>query len=140
MKTLALALALALAAPRASELHVSPAGKPDNAGTKESPWDLATALSNSKKVEPGSTVRFTLMPASRNWPAIASPVFFCHSSSTVINSCSKSACPASANTCILARWLGYSAIAGISTNRVSKGGIAASKIIAHVTSGTSLRA
>ena len=49
-----------------------------------------------QKVEPGSTVRFTLMPASRNWPAIASPVFFCHSSSTVISSCSKSACPASA--------------------------------------------
>ena len=49
-----------------------------------------------QKVEPGSTVRFTLMPASRSWAAIASPVFLCQSSSTVISSCSKSAWPASA--------------------------------------------
>jgi hypothetical protein len=56
MKMLALALIVTFAAPRAAEHFVSPAGKPDNAGTKESPWDLATALSSAKKVEPGSTI------------------------------------------------------------------------------------
>jgi len=46
-----LALLLALAV---SDHYVSPDGKGENAGTKESPWDLASAV--SKKVEPGSTI------------------------------------------------------------------------------------
>jgi hypothetical protein len=37
-----------------SEHFVAPDGKPGNAGTKDSPWDLASAL--SRKVEPGSTI------------------------------------------------------------------------------------
>ena len=49
-------LALVLLSSRAPEYVVSPDGKPDNAGTKESPWDLATALSGAKKIEPGATV------------------------------------------------------------------------------------
>jgi hypothetical protein len=56
VKTLALSLIVAVAGIRATEHYVSPAGKPENAGTKESPWDLATALSNAKAVEPGSTI------------------------------------------------------------------------------------
>ena len=36
-------------------------------------------------------MRLTLKPASRSCAAMASPVFFCQSSSIVISSCSKSA-------------------------------------------------
>jgi hypothetical protein len=46
-----LALLLALVA---QESYVSPEGKADNAGTLQSPWDLASAL--SRKVAPGSTI------------------------------------------------------------------------------------
>ena len=59
-------------------------------------WSTDTWSSRSRRSSPGSTVRFTLMPASRSWAAMASPVFLCQSSSTVISSCSKSAWPASA--------------------------------------------
>ncbi len=48
-----------------------------------------------QNVEPGSTVRFTLRPASRICAAMASPVFLCQSSSVVIRSNSKSDWPAS---------------------------------------------
>ena len=41
-------------ASRAEEHYVAPDGKPGNAGTKDSPWDLASAL--SRKIEPGSTI------------------------------------------------------------------------------------
>ena len=41
----------------AGEHFVSPDGKPDGAGTKDSPWNLATALAGAKgKVQPGDTV------------------------------------------------------------------------------------
>jgi hypothetical protein len=36
-----------------------------------------------QKVDPGRTVRLTLIPASRSCAAMASPVFFCQSSSTL---------------------------------------------------------
>jgi hypothetical protein len=35
---------------------ISPDGKPDNQGTKESPWDIASALEGEHKVEPGATI------------------------------------------------------------------------------------
>jgi hypothetical protein len=40
----------------AQEVHVGPDGKAENAGTKESPWDLASAIGGAKKVEPGTTI------------------------------------------------------------------------------------
>ncbi len=40
----------------AQEVYVAPDGKAENAGTKESPWDLASALGGGKKVEPGTTI------------------------------------------------------------------------------------
>ena len=52
----ALAFALLMLSRAAPEHFVSADGKPDNAGTKESPWDLATALSGAKKIEPGATI------------------------------------------------------------------------------------
>jgi hypothetical protein len=45
---------LLLAALLLSDHYVAPDGKPGNAGTKESPWDLESAL--SRKIEPGSTI------------------------------------------------------------------------------------
>lgn len=41
---------------RAAEWHVAPNGKPDAAGTTDSPWDLETALSGKHKVAPGDTI------------------------------------------------------------------------------------
>jgi hypothetical protein len=35
---------------------ISPDGKPDNQGTEESPWDIASALEGEHKVEPGATI------------------------------------------------------------------------------------
>ena len=35
---------------------IAPNGKPDNKGTKESPWDIASALEGQHKVEPGATI------------------------------------------------------------------------------------
>jgi len=46
--------ALFLLSSRAPEYVVAPDGKADNAGTKESPWDLASAL--GRKLDPGSTI------------------------------------------------------------------------------------
>jgi hypothetical protein len=40
----------------ATEFHVSPEGKPDGDGTRESPWDLQTALSHPEPVKPGDTI------------------------------------------------------------------------------------
>jgi len=40
----------------APEFFVSPEGKPGNAGTKEEPWDIGSALAGRQKVPPGSTV------------------------------------------------------------------------------------
>ena len=34
----------------------APDGKPDNPGTKDSPWDIASALDGTHKIEPGATV------------------------------------------------------------------------------------
>jgi hypothetical protein len=53
MRALLLA-SLILSSPAAAEHFVAPDGKADNAGTKESPWDLASAL--SRKIEPGATI------------------------------------------------------------------------------------
>ena len=41
----------------AAEWFVSPKGASTNAGTLDSPWDLESALSNTKTVRPGDTVR-----------------------------------------------------------------------------------
>jgi hypothetical protein len=42
--------------PEARHLFVAPGGKPGNAGTRESPWDLVSALSGRQKVAPGDVV------------------------------------------------------------------------------------
>lgn len=48
-------LAMALVGPAASpEYVVAPDGRPGNAGTREAPWDLASAI--VRKVEPGATI------------------------------------------------------------------------------------
>jgi hypothetical protein len=47
---------LALLALQGSEHWVAADGKADGAGTRESPWDLATAISGARKVEPGATL------------------------------------------------------------------------------------
>ena len=49
-------MAILLALLLTQEAYVAPDGKPGNAGTKESPWDLETAVGGEKKVEPGTTV------------------------------------------------------------------------------------
>jgi hypothetical protein len=52
-----IAAALSIAATgRADEWYVAPDGKPTAAGTKDSPWDIATALGGGQKVAPGDTV------------------------------------------------------------------------------------
>src|SRR5688572_6291075 len=38
------------------EFFVAPDGKADNDGTRESPWDLATALAHPAAVKPGDTI------------------------------------------------------------------------------------
>jgi hypothetical protein len=41
----------------ADDWYVSPVGKADGAGTKEAPWDLASALGGSRKgIQPGDTI------------------------------------------------------------------------------------
>lgn len=40
----------------AAEFHVSPSGSPRGEGTVEAPWDLATALAATQKVQPGDTI------------------------------------------------------------------------------------
>jgi hypothetical protein len=53
----AFALALLLAAPLvASEYYVAPAGTPAGTGSREKPWDLATALAQPAAVRPGDTI------------------------------------------------------------------------------------
>jgi hypothetical protein len=41
--------------PTGGEFYVGPDGRPGNAGTKSSPWDMASAL-DGKKLQPGATV------------------------------------------------------------------------------------
>lgn len=41
---------------RAAEFFVAPDGKPTNAGTRESPWDLPTALAHPAAVKPGDVI------------------------------------------------------------------------------------
>jgi hypothetical protein len=54
---LGLFLGLALGVPAGStEWHVTPDGKESGDGGLESPWDLASALGGSRKVEPGDTI------------------------------------------------------------------------------------
>lgn len=40
----------------AKHYYVAPDGKKESAGTKEEPWDFASAISGEKKVEPGSVI------------------------------------------------------------------------------------
>ncbi|MGQ9505403.1 MAG: hypothetical protein ACUVQG_03345 [Thermogutta sp.] len=40
----------------ASDWYVSPQGKAENRGTEDSPWDLASALDGTQKVNPGDTI------------------------------------------------------------------------------------
>jgi hypothetical protein len=40
----------------AAEWYISPDGKPVNPGTKEAPWDIASALDGSRKIAPGDTI------------------------------------------------------------------------------------
>jgi hypothetical protein len=51
------ALALALAAPLlATDFYVAPDGVPSGNGSREKPWDLATALAQPSAVKPGDTI------------------------------------------------------------------------------------
>ena len=51
------ALALALAAPLlATNFYVAPDGVPSGNGSREKPWDLATALAQPSAVKPGDTI------------------------------------------------------------------------------------
>ena len=47
---------MSLAAPPAPEFFIAPDGRPENAGTRESPWDIVSGLSGAHAVPPGSTV------------------------------------------------------------------------------------
>jgi hypothetical protein len=47
---------LSCPATRGSDWYVAPAGNAANPGTKESPWDLASALNGRKEVRPGDTI------------------------------------------------------------------------------------
>ncbi len=40
----------------AAEYFVAPEGQPDQRGTRESPWDIASVFAGSQNIEPGSTV------------------------------------------------------------------------------------
>ncbi len=40
----------------ATQWYVGPAGKPTNPGTKEAPWDIASALDGSQKTSPADTI------------------------------------------------------------------------------------
>jgi len=44
------------AAEEAAAFYVAPDGKPDNEGTRASPWDIASALGGQKKIPPGATI------------------------------------------------------------------------------------
>ena len=54
---LGVALFLAASAAHAAEWHVSPQGTPKGQGTKEAPWDLATALAHPAAVKPGDLLQ-----------------------------------------------------------------------------------
>jgi len=41
---------------KAPEYFVAVDGKPENPGTREAPWDIASALGGKQKVEPGATI------------------------------------------------------------------------------------
>ena len=51
----------------AGDLYVSPSGKPANEGTRESPWDLPSALGGAKKIKAGDTL-FLLAGTYRRRP------------------------------------------------------------------------
>lgn len=52
---LLLATLASIASP-AAEWYVGPAGKPENSGSRESPWDIASALGGERKLSPGDTI------------------------------------------------------------------------------------
>ena len=67
--------------------------------TIEDDWQKNTGDAIAAQLrDAGIKVKRTVLPGSRSCAAMASPVFFCQSSSTVIRSCSKSACPASSRS------------------------------------------
>src|SRR5688572_939503 len=41
---------------RAAEFHAAPGGSPKGTGSKDAPWDLATALAATGTVKPGDTL------------------------------------------------------------------------------------
>ncbi|MCR4412061.1 MAG: hypothetical protein NUV77_06495, partial [Thermoguttaceae bacterium] len=51
-----LAAALVARPATAASWYVAPGGKPDGAGTKESPWDPASALGGKQRIAPGDTI------------------------------------------------------------------------------------
>jgi hypothetical protein len=53
---LALLLWQAVQVSSATQWYVGPAGKPANPGTKESPWDIASALGGQQRVSAGDTI------------------------------------------------------------------------------------
>ncbi|HUG94079.1 MAG TPA: hypothetical protein VML55_24830, partial [Planctomycetaceae bacterium] len=55
----AIALSLAAVSPASSsaaDWYVAPQGREQNAGTRESPWDIGTALGGGQKIAPGDTI------------------------------------------------------------------------------------
>jgi hypothetical protein len=56
LATLAVSGALLAGPAGAAERFVAPGGSADGSGTKESPWDIASALAGRQKVAPGDTV------------------------------------------------------------------------------------
>ncbi len=55
-KPILLALSLFVQAAPAGDFYVGPDGKSANAGTMQSPWDIASALNARQKVAPGDTI------------------------------------------------------------------------------------
>jgi hypothetical protein len=56
MKSFLPAILLALSAPPGQDRFAAPDGRPENAGTMESPWDLSSALGGAHPIAPGQTL------------------------------------------------------------------------------------
>jgi hypothetical protein len=50
-----------------TEWYVGPNGKPENPGTREAPWDIASSLGGQQKVKSGDTI-FLLEGTYKRWP------------------------------------------------------------------------
>jgi len=55
-------LAVAAQISLAGQWYVSPDGKSSNPGTREAPWDIASALDGEQKVPAGDNLKQTLNP------------------------------------------------------------------------------